>query len=669
MKKFLLASVLAAAMVAGASAEVRVTAVPVGEKPVAAPAKVISTAEVLVYEDFSKWTDGTVEEPNYDNPLTSFEDHQIDPELMNDEMQWEGYKVYCAGGTCAMRTFDPMSQACINTPRGDYSGSIKVTFLAKYNPVYWDDEEGNTWHWSGSHISMGLYTDDYKDFVVGEEDGNAMSLVSNLAVYPDFGWYEVTVEFDNYTAYNDAYIVFFCSDGILLDNIKVTSSLDKFVAAPVIDSISDVTETSFTVNFQPVKKSYNYYLYLYTLKGYDEETGEPIFIPVFDPETMAMLEEYGMTAEDYLEMMGGMDSPYINYGTVENGRPTTFTYTGLDPETEYYFAVRSHYINKFSDYEIIPMNEIAAPQVADATEITPASFKANWSAIAKADAYEVSLYGVNRVVEDNDNFIIFEEDFDNVGGYTTATDIYDPDVVDPESGITLDDLTSSPGWSIKKLNHLLLVEGMLGLDDYNYWLYTPDLYVAGDDKIIVSIRAEFISDDPIFYVKFAGTEYQVPVKGNVFEGEIELPTKGMDISRLQISGPDYDMIFIDYVMISQSLKKGDLTYTYMGTEATEGTSFSFAGLDADRFDLYGYAVQAVKGEGEAAIYSEPSGRMIVDLKNGESFTSITAIDEVSAGEVVEAERYSIDGKKLNAPAKGLNIIRMSDGSVRKVMVK
>lgn len=227
----------------------------------------------------------------------------------------------------------------------------------------------------------------------------------------------------------------------------------------------------------------------------------------------------------------------------------------------------------------------------------------------------------------------------------------------------------SLSFPIKKLNHLLLVEGMLGLDDYNYWLYTPDLYVAGDDKIIVSIRAEFISDDPIFYVKFAGTEYQVPVKGNVFEGEIELPTKGMDISRLQISGPDYDMIFIDYVMISQSLKKGDLTYTYMGTEATEGTSFSFAGLDADRFDLYGYAVQAVKGEGEAAIYSEPSGRMIVDLKNGESFTSITAIDEVSAGEVVEVERYGIDGKKLNAPAKGLNIIRMSDGSVRKVMVK
>jgi len=31
--------------------------------------------------------------------------------------------------------------------------------------------------------------------------------------------------------------------------------------------------------------------------------------------------------------------------------------------------------------------------------------------------------------------------------------------------------------------------------------------------------------------------------------------------------------------------------------------------------------------------------------------------------------YSIDGKQLSSPLKGLNIIRMSDGTVKKVMVK
>ena len=38
-------------------------------------------------------------------------------------------------------------------------------------------------------------------------------------------------------------------------------------------------------------------------------------------------------------------------------------------------------------------------------------------------------------------------------------------------------------------------------------------------------------------------------------------------------------------------------------------------------------------------------------------------------ELREVARFSADGKRLSAPQKGLNIIRMSDGSTRKVMVK
>ena len=34
-----------------------------------------------------------------------------------------------------------------------------------------------------------------------------------------------------------------------------------------------------------------------------------------------------------------------------------------------------------------------------------------------------------------------------------------------------------------------------------------------------------------------------------------------------------------------------------------------------------------------------------------------------------AARFAVDGKRLSAPQRGLNIIRMSDGTVRKVMVK
>ena len=49
---------------------------------------------------------------------------------------------------------------------------------------------------------------------------------------------------------------------------------------------------------------------------------------------------------------------------------------------------------------------------------------------------------------------------------------------------------------------------------------------------------------------------------------------------------------------------------------------------------------------------------------------VTGIDNATvAGELRETGRYSLDGRRLESPEKGINIVRMSDGSVRKVMVK
>jgi hypothetical protein len=39
------------------------------------------------------------------------------------------------------------------------------------------------------------------------------------------------------------------------------------------------------------------------------------------------------------------------------------------------------------------------------------------------------------------------------------------------------------------------------------------------------------------------------------------------------------------------------------------------------------------------------------------------------GDIHEVARYTLDGKQLTAPAKGVNIVRLSDGSIRKVIVK
>ena len=49
---------------------------------------------------------------------------------------------------------------------------------------------------------------------------------------------------------------------------------------------------------------------------------------------------------------------------------------------------------------------------------------------------------------------------------------------------------------------------------------------------------------------------------------------------------------------------------------------------------------------------------------------VTGIDNPSAGNgAVETARYSANGQRVAAPVKGLNIVKYSDGSTRKVVVK
>ena len=70
--------------------------------------------------------------------------------------------------------------------------------------------------------------------------------------------------------------------------------------------------------------------------------------------------------------------------------------------------------------------------------------------------------------------------------------------------------------------------------------------------------------------------------------------------------------------------------------------------------------------------------MLVDRQNGRivnaAQTSIseagaTAVEGLSNSDVREAGRYSLNGSQMTAPQRGLNIIRMEDGTVKKVFVK
>ena len=52
-----------------------------------------------------------------------------------------------------------------------------------------------------------------------------------------------------------------------------------------------------------------------------------------------------------------------------------------------------------------------------------------------------------------------------------------------------------------------------------------------------------------------------------------------------------------------------------------------------------------------------------------TFTLDTGIDQIMSNGNCGAMIFTIDGKRVDKPQRGLNIVRMSDGTVKKVMIK
>ena len=132
---------------------------------------------------------------------------------------------------------------------------------------------------------------------------------------------------------------------------------------------------------------------------------------------------------------------------------------------------------------------------------------------------------------------------------------------------------------------------------------------------------------------------------------------------------------------------GDLT---LAADKTATIDLKDLATDADNFDAA--IVKSVKTVSDVAVLDakmqngsliitpKKEGKTTVTIKvnsNGKlaestfavTVTPATGIKNITTNGAVEVARFSADGKRISAPQKGLNIIRMSDGSTRKVVVK
>lgn len=125
---------------------------------------------------------------------------------------------------------------------------------------------------------------------------------------------------------------------------------------------------------------------------------------------------------------------------------------------------------------------------------------------------------------------------------------------------------------------------------------------------------------------------------------------------------------LDYVKISQNLKAGDHIYTTLNSTTVQGkdeTSTTFSNLYDYEYDEFAYTVTAIREQGANYAESDPSGYVTVNLSN--NTTGIKSAN--AAADASTVARYNINGQRIGEAQRGVNILRMSDGSVRKVIVK
>lgn len=74
------------------------------------------------------------------------------------------------------------------------------------------------------------------------------------------------------------------------------------------------------------------------------------------------------------------------------------------------------------------------------------------------------------------------------------------------------------------------------------------------------------------------------------------------------------------------------------------------------------------GKADITIQINSNGKLAETVVSVE-ISEATDIDAVEGAKAEEVGRYTFDGKMLNAPQRGINIIRMSDGTIKKVIVR
>lgn len=458
----------------------------------------------------------------------------------------------------------------------------------------------------------------------------------------------------------DAITTPYCPEGI--------KSLKFWVKAEANDGQPKFSSIMFTVNFgkgvytvdnyinipdmfTPEHRNGYYFDLTETLSAFDKIYSVKIeYIREEDDKTTILFDDFSYTTNKPTTYNYVLKDQKVEQQDNEDGT-VGFEVTGLDPDTDYTYSVKS--VN--SDFTSVASDEqevyaVSIPTALPATNITANSYTANWTSHKKVDFYRVDQLQQTVIDKDTKDYVMLDEDFSKVTSSLTEADLLEGfyDEGERTSGyMPLDDITKIAGW---KASSTVRVNGWLGGNEAKQGsgtiagaIVTPTIDLSHNEGACnISLRVWGSEGDWLIIqgsnpASLATIEF--PKGGGIVEKTITMP---LCTSKEQLTfySNNYKVFLIDYIKITQDVKAGDKVTTITGSVLTEDADTKSMVMTnpgfSDGHDVL-YRVTAMrydKDSQESHKYystSTPSDLMLVKNPNPSGIGSVEAAAENVAG--------------------------------------
>lgn len=360
--------------------------------------------------------------------------------------------------------------------------------------------------------------------------------------------------------------------------------------------------------------------------------------------------------DDELSFIGDLEDDDFIYNYYDITYDDHYTFRGLDPETEYWYRVRSQLVSEFGVGEKRHAFGVATPEALPATDVTEDAYTANWKDVAKAQKYLVINYGTHTVTEDTSNYAFISETFSKCEGNPNLSDM------NPINNLTecyLDEYTDQKGW--RGVNTYIGENMIGGGEETGSYLITPMMMVNPEKgAAYIYIHAVGTPGDMFILKGIESGKSSVISFGESGEinGAFELEASCGEQLKLY-SYADYGFA-VKVFKVMQAVKKGEIVRTFdQLVEVAPGTeTVTFSGLtqSSNAYEVianFTLETQTVNSRRGKVIY----------------VGAHTGVETPVYRTGTEIARYSVNGYKVGKDHKGIVFIKLDTGEVKKVLIK